>query len=695
MSDALRRIVFALAGGVVAGALVASVEAGVAGAGAGVRGPSYVAVYFADVGVLTPLAILIALAVALVSLFLEPDRAKSIGEHLDDARGRPILLRTRSAALAPLVVLGALVWCVAVANVARAMFGEGAALTAGVTVAAASMAIAGLVVVAVLVLVRPLRRALAFGAQALPLLVDPVATGAFAAGIALGILALGASFGDTGGGGDGALAIFGVLKRSELDLRPLINLLALAMGAYLAVVAFSGRASPVRALVAALFVAASLFVSIHEAHALNADDSLGRTLSRGAPLGKVALSALRRATDRDRDGASAWFGGGDCDDRDPRRSPLAIDVPDNGIDEDCSGADLHVAEPSSPRPGGGAGAPSTSQASPGASVTPASPTGAEGVAPAVVRSRVPPDLNVVVITVDTLRTDVGFMGYGKDTTPNLDALARKGVVFDRMYSLASYTGKSVGPLLIGKYPSETKRDGGHFNTYYASNTFLAERLKDAGIHTLGAASHWYFEPWSGLSQGIETWDLRAMPSVGQGENDTSITSKELSDAAIRMLKKPDATAKRFFMWLHYFDPHEQYMPHDEAPSFGNGSKAAYDGEVWFTDKHIGRLLDFIDSQPWGAKTAVILTADHGETFGEHNMHQHGYELWEPLVRVPFLVYVPGVVPHHVTVKRSHVDVVPTVLDLMNVWRPAEGELSGESMLDDVVLPPAERAGRTW
>ncbi len=283
------------------------------------------------------------------------------------------------------------------------------------------------------------------------------------------------------------------------------------------------------------------------------------------------------------------------------------------------------------------------------------------------------------------------MGYGKDVTPNLDTLANKAVVFDRMYSMASYTGKSIGPLFIGKYPSETKRDGGHFNTYYAANTFLAERLRDAGIYTLGAAPHWYFEPWSGLSQGFETWDLRAMPADGQGDNDTSVTSKELSDAAIRLLKKPEATSKRFFMWLHYFDPHEQYMPHDGAPDFGKGTKAAYDGEVWFTDKHIGRVLDYIASQPWGAKTAVVVTADHGEAFGEHNMHWHGYELWEPLVHVPFLVYVPGVAPHHVPVKRSHVDFVPTVLDLMSVWRPADGELSGESMLDDVVFPPNAEA----
>jgi arylsulfatase A-like enzyme len=673
VSNVVRRIVYALSGGAAASAVVATVEAKIAAAAAAGHGPSFEQLYLAVLGVLAPVAVVVALGVAFASLFLEPERARPPGEHLDEIRSKPMLERTRTAALAPLVVLGATGWCVAVAHVARAVLAQGSPAGAGVTLAAGATAIGAGIAVGVLVALRPLRRLLAFGAPSFPLLVDPVATGAFAGGIAIGVIALGVALGNTGGEGEGTLAIFGVLKRSELDLRPLVNVLAIAAGAYLAVVTFSARRSVARALVALAVVAGALVVTAREAKALNGDDRLGRAVERGAPLGKIALSALRRATDRDHDGASAWFGGGDCDDADPRRSPLALDVPDNGVDEDCSGADLHIAKA---RPAAEVARPAPAASSPAAD--------AGGSAPTIVRSKLPSDLSLIVITVDTMRIDTGFMGYAKPTTPNLDALAAKGVVFDRMYAMASYTGKSIGPLFIGKYPSETKRDGGHFNTYLPSNTFVAERLKDAGVHTFGAAPHWYFEPWSGLSQGFDAFDLRAMPASGQGDNDTSITSKDLSDEAIRMLRRPENTGKRFFMWLHYFDPHEQYMPHDGAPTFGPGDKGAYDAEVWFTDKHIGRVLDFVASQPWGAKTAVIVTADHGEAFGEHGMRWHGYELWESLVRVPFIVYVPGVTPHHVPVKRSHVDFVPTVLDLMGVWRPAEGELSGESMIADLV-----------
>jgi arylsulfatase A-like enzyme len=402
---------------------------------------------------------------------------------------------------------------------------------------------------------------------------------------------------------------------------------------------------------------------VHEARALNHDFATVRAVER-AGLGKVALAIARRLTDRDHDGASPYFGGGDCDDHDPRRYPNAVDVPGNGIDEDCSGEDLPlpVVVPVVTRP-----VPDTTV-------------------------HLDPQMNLVLITVDTMRTDLGFMGYDKPVSPNLDALAARGVVFDRAYSMASYTGKSVGPLLIGKYPSETVRDAGHFNTYYPGNTLLAERLHDAGLRTMGAASHWYFVPWSGLTQGMDEWDTSAMPAGGQGDIDTSVTSEQLTDSAIRVLKKPVNTQGRFFMWVHYFDPHEQYMPHEGAPlEIADGvsnaqqrTKAAYDTEVWFTDRHIGRLLEYIQSEPWGEHTAVVVTSDHGETFGEHGMSFHGGELWESLVRVPLLVYFRGARPHRVPVKRSHIDLVPTILELLGVPLPAEGELSGKSMLPDLL-----------
>jgi len=663
VKDWTKRLAFALFGAALTSVVVALVEARAVRtmAGASVSTPSYLALAGADIGILAPLALGVALFVGVCSIFLAPDRARSPGEYLERLRAEPVLTRSRTAALVPLSIVGAFVWCVASAHLAAGAFAVGTPITAGLDVALSSTAVLAGVGVLALAVLPTLRRLLARAAARRPAFVDPVATGRVAAALVGLAFMFGVASGDVGGGG-GILGIFGVLKRTELDLRPLVNLFAVVMGAYLFPVALAARATSGRSLLALLVALLPLALTFHAATALNRDPALARAVERSAPLGKLALAGLRHATDRDRDGASPYFGGGDCDDHDPKRSPFAIEIPGNGIDEDCSGEDLVLAMPIAPI------------ARPEEKVL-----------------ELEPKMNLILITVDTLRTDLGFMGYDKPVSPNLDALASRGIVFDRAYSMASYTGKSVGPILIGKYPSETDRDAGHFNTYGSSNTLLAERLRDAGVHTMGAASHWYFMPWSGLTQGMDTWDTSAKPASGQGDNDTSVTSGELSDAALRLLAKPENTDRRFFLWLHYFDPHEQYMPHDGVPpEIAEGAadavqiaKAAYDGEVWFTDKHIGRVLDYVKSKPWGAKTAIVLTSDHGEAFDDHNMNWHGGEIWECLVRVPLLIYVPGVEGHHVPVKRSQIDLVPTLLDIMSIPQPEDGQLSGRSMMGDL------------
>jgi len=674
----LKRLTVALAGGAVAAILVASMEAHSSfSVGSGANAPHYADLFLADAAVLLPVALFVSAALGVAMSFLEPDRPYSWREHLANLRAQPVLTRSRTAAISPLAIFVGLFWIVLVANLARNLFARGAPLEVGIELALSSMVIlAGLAAVA-LAFVPPLRRVLATGAAQHAWFIDPVATGSVALLISVLVLAYGVSNGDAGGDGGGALGIFGVLKRSELDLRPVVDLLAISAGAYTAPIALARRrVSALRWALAALVAFVPLLLTVHEARALNDAPQVTRSLERNAPLGGIALAVLRKVTDRDHDGASAFFGGGDCDDHDRNRSPLAIDIPGNGIDEDCSGSDTPLASAES----GAAGATGASGATGGAASAPGKSA----------KDERPDDLNLILITVDTLRPDVGFMGYDKPVTPNLDRLAEKSVVFDDAYSFASYTGKSLGPLLIGKYPSETLRNGSHFNTYDKANTFVAERFQQAKVRTFGAASHWYFTPRSGLSQGMDEWDTSAKPASGQGDTDTSVTSKELTDAAVRLLSKPDNVSGRFFMWVHYFDPHAQYAPHEGAPNFlpedtkspSKIARAAYDGEVWFVDHHIGRILDMMAEQPWGKHTAVVVTSDHGETFGEHHMNWHGREIWEPLVRVPLLVYVPGLKPHHVPVKRGAVDVVPTLLDIMHLDAPP-GELSGQSLWADL------------
>lgn len=319
-----------------------------------------------------------------------------------------------------------------------------------------------------------------------------------------------------------------------------------------------------------------------------------------------------------------------------------------------------------------------------------------------------PTYNVILITVDTLRADLGFTDYPRPVTPNIDALAGGSVVYERAYAMASFTPKCLGPLLIGKYVSETERDYQHYTNFGPSNVFLAERVQAAGGRTVGAASHRYFGWKKGFDQGFDLWDTAAIPP-NSVDNDPTITSGKLTDVAISALSSPNAgdipvhpkvtkeprsgpAEGRFFAWFHYLDPHLPYVAHEDAPRFSAiparegeppipRERAAYDGEVWYTDKEVGRLLRYIAAQPWASETAIIFTADHGEAFGEHSHWGHGRELWEPLVHVPLILHVPGAPPRRIAVKRSHVDVVPTVLELMNI--PGDPALRGKSLLADL------------
>lgn len=724
MLRALLRLFVAIFGASAAGLAVALLEARAVTAALGESGgetPPFGTLLFAEIGVLFPAVLGIGGALGAALLFLDPGEPSLPIEHLLDARRAAPAIRIRGAAIAPMVVVSAFMWTALSAHAARSAMAAGKPAEAGLTVGLSSLAILVAIVLVDLALLPLLERALGAASSSAPVLTDPLLTTGASIFLVLGLFAFGIASGDPGGDG-GVLAIFGVLKRQELDLGPVASAAIVALGAYAAPLLFTRsrfvsdegrpRVGPL-ALAGGAIVLLLVFGVGNASTAKSLGDAplVARGLEKHAPLGKVALAGLRKLSDHDHDGYSAKFGGGDCNDDDKAINPGAIDVPGNGIDEDCSGADTPaVVEP---------------------------PVVAK-IEPAAKPKR--RTYNVILFTVDTLRPDLGFMGYSKPTSPNLDKVAEKATIFEQAYSMASYTGKSVGPFLIGKYPSETNTDFNHFNTYFESNVFVAERVRAVGARTFAAMCHFYFKLPTGLRQGFDVWDTSALPP-GMGDNDTSITSDRMTESALKLLQDPANTSpqpleddadggapsgtsgdggsedagtgeggvasvpdggapghpgkgpRRFFAWFHYFDPHSQYVPHEGTPDMTGGNKspyasnkAVYDGEVWFTDKHIGRVLDYVASQPWGEDTAIILTADHGEAFYEHGMLFHGVEIWQELVHVPLFVYVPGAEPRRVGVKRSHIDLAPTIMDLMGA-ELGEGEtMHGKSLLEDVYLP---------
>lgn len=274
-------------------------------------------------------------------------------------------------------------------------------------------------------------------------------------------------------------------------------------------------------------------------------------------------------------------------------------------------------------------------------------------------------LNVILLSIDCLRQDMPWAGYDKPIAPNLTKLAGESVVYTHAYSVSSYTAKSVGAFLTSRYPSTLYRSGYFFTDYAKSNLFLAEVLHDHGVRTMGVHAHLYFGRGKQLDQGFDVWEL--VPGITfDATTDKNVTSDKMTDLGIKLLSDGANTSKPFFAWLHYTDPHDEYNKHPESPDFGKNNRGRYDNEVFFTDLHVGRLLDFARKQPWWENTAVIVTADHGEAFGEHGMFKHAFWLWEVLVRVPILVHAPGAAPARIDANRSQIDLAPTILDLAGI-----------------------------
>src|SRR5262249_20325415 len=137
----------------------------------------------------------------------------------------------------------------------------------------------------------------------------------------------------------------------------------------------------------------------------------------------------------------------------------------------------------------------------------------------------------------------------------------------------------------------------------------------------------------------------------------------------------------FLLWVHFLDPHKQYLVHEGFTKWGSEPRDLYDGEVAFTDYHIGRLLKALEASPARDRTAIVLTADHGEGVGEHGAYFHGREIWEEIVRVPLLVHVPGLKPRRIKRRVAHVDLAPTILDLAGL--PPDPGARGRSLLPEL------------
>jgi arylsulfatase A-like enzyme len=311
--------------------------------------------------------------------------------------------------------------------------------------------------------------------------------------------------------------------------------------------------------------------------------------------------------------------------------------------------------------------------------------------------------NAILIVLDTVRArSLSLYGYHRHTSPNLDAFATTGVVFERAMSTAPWTLPSHASMFTGRLPHELGADW--LTPLDAQHPTLAEMFAARGYITAGfTANLLYTMAGSGLSRGFaryvdfpitprwiaeHSWLARGPAALLnrtlQGRDDIRFRRADEINEAFFAWVAADRRAP-FFAFLNYADPHEPYLPpapHDAQ--FGDGHRApapdagrtwtsdelqrltdAYDGEVAYLDAEIGRLLNTLQARGLLENTLVVITADHGEQLGEHGLVDHANSLYRPLLHVPLVISFPSAVPSGVRISEpvSLVNLPATILDL--------------------------------
>ncbi|MCA9510784.1 MAG: sulfatase, partial [Myxococcales bacterium] len=358
------------------------------------------------------------------------------------------------------------------------------------------------------------------------------------------------------------------------------------------------------------------------------------------------------------------------------------------------------------------------------------------------RTGAPPPRHVLVVSVDTLCADhLGLYGYARPTSPAIDALGARGVVFEHAMSTSSWTLPAHASLLTGRYPYQhrVQDDGARLGDDVPT---LAEALRARGLATLAVVSHLYVASPFGLARGFDVFDDALIEGGTTNPRADAVVDRFLARLDAHLARgaegggaRPDgAAAAPFFGFVHLFDPHWDYgapAPYGRrfvdpayrgpmdgsfaamtpfvlaagalAPADRAALVALYDGEIAWVDAQIARLLDALAARGVRDDTLVVITGDHGEEFGEHGRLGHGRTLFEEQLHVPLVVQHASLAPRRESAPASLVDVAATVLDALGGEADAFG--AGRSLLaaapaqaeprERVLLAESIRYGLEW
>jgi arylsulfatase A-like enzyme/Flp pilus assembly protein TadD len=300
-----------------------------------------------------------------------------------------------------------------------------------------------------------------------------------------------------------------------------------------------------------------------------------------------------------------------------------------------------------------------------------------------------PALNVVIITIDTLRADhLGCYGYKQIRTPNIDALASESARFERAYTPVPVTLPAHTVIFTGTYPVFSGMHDFSGNKLNPKQPTLASVLKRQGYTTGAVIGSAVLDARFGLNQGFDFYydhfDFSRLEESNLEEMERP--GNVVADVALDWLGKN--RQNRFFLWMHLYDPHYPYRP--PLPYSEQYKDRLYDGEIAFADAQVGRLISFLKANNIYRNTMIVLSGDHGESLGEHGEKTHGFFIYNATLHVPVIIHLPGSTSTRtVSELVSLADLMPTVLQVLKVELPAE--VQGHTLLPLMVPRKAEES----
>jgi arylsulfatase A-like enzyme/Tfp pilus assembly protein PilF len=303
---------------------------------------------------------------------------------------------------------------------------------------------------------------------------------------------------------------------------------------------------------------------------------------------------------------------------------------------------------------------------------------------------IPPDSNLLVITIDTLRADrLSPYGYDNAYTPAAARLAREGVLFRSAYTPVPLTLPAHASLFTGLQPfTHGVRDNASVLSEEAVT--LAEVFAREGYATGGFVGAFVLDSRWGLARGFDHYFDDFVVPAAERVAMASIQrpADEVWEAAKPWLQ--DNAQRRFFLWLHFFDPHSPYCPPE--PFASRFAKEPYDGEIAYADSVVDKILNELEQSGLLERTVVALLSDHGEGLGEHGESEHGLLTYDSTLRVPWIMRLPGgeASGAEIELPVGLVDVFPTLLDLFGFH--VSGPIDGTSRLNQLRNPSSGRPG---